>query len=106
MFDSLFQHTPPTALLIQLSSIAVAALQHFARQGIKVPQDVSLVCMDPDLVFAWCDPAIAHIDFDTSLWPGYIVRWAGNVARGKEDKRTSLPAAKFIDSGSIGPAKG
>jgi DNA-binding LacI/PurR family transcriptional regulator/DNA-binding transcriptional regulator YhcF (GntR family) len=104
--DSLFAHTPPTAILMDTSLLMIGALQHFARLGIQAPRDVSLVCMDPDLTTAWCDPLISHISYDSDPWIRHVVRWANNVARGKDDKSKSQPLAKFIEGGTIGPAPG
>jgi|GEM_PF-1998698 hypothetical protein len=44
--SSLFQVTPPTALICEESLIFVAALQFLARWRLRVPGDVSLVSSD------------------------------------------------------------
>lgn len=106
LLDSLFLHTPPTALLIDTSWVTVATLQHFAALGIQSPRDVSLISMDPDPAFVWCDPVISHIAYDSRPWLRRIVHWAANVARGKDDRRTSFSLANFVEGGTIGPAKG
>jgi DNA-binding LacI/PurR family transcriptional regulator len=101
---SLFQLTPPTALIIQESVFYVAALQFCANRGLRVPQDVSLICTDADPTFAWCQPSVAHIRWDTEPVVRRIVRWAANVSRGKEDLRQTLTPAEFVPGGTIGPA--
>lgn len=106
LLDSLFLHSPPTALLVDGSALAVATFRHFAERGIKVPRDVSLICMDPDPAFAWCDPAIAHISYDIRPCLRSIVRWVDNVARGKEDRRKTSHDAKLAEGGTIGPPRG
>lgn len=106
VLDRLFLHTPPTALIIEESSTFVAAQQHLAQQGILAPRDVSLVCDDPDPIFSWCRPTVAHIHWEGSPVARRAVRWAANIARGKEDRRTSFTQAKFIDGGTIGPVPG
>ncbi|NNJ42840.1 MAG: substrate-binding domain-containing protein [Akkermansiaceae bacterium] len=105
MLDTLFLHTPPTALLIQGTPFTVAALQYFASRGLEAPQDISLVAMDPDPAFAWCDPPISHISYDSRPWLRRIIRWAENVANGKDDLRKSSSPAKFVEGGTIGPVK-
>jgi len=62
--DSLFQHTPPTALFIPEASLFVAAQQHLARKGIVAPEGVSMICHDPSPAFNWCHPEISHISYD------------------------------------------
>jgi len=105
LLDSLFRHSPPTALMIDSSTLTVAVLQYFAELGIRAPRDVSLICMDPDPVFFWCTPVISHMAYDSAPLIRRVVRWAGNVARGKDDRRKSSFLAKFIEGGTIGPAK-
>lgn len=103
--DALFQVTPPTALIVDEAPFFVAALQFLARRGIRVPQDVSLVCTDDDRTFSWCDPAVARIAWDSGPVVRRIVRWAANVSRGKKDVRQPLTPAEFVPGGTVGPAK-
>ncbi|MCX6874043.1 MAG: substrate-binding domain-containing protein [Verrucomicrobia bacterium] len=104
--DSLYQLTPPTALLIDEAAIFTATQQHLARQGILAPQHVSLVCCDSDPAFDWFEPPITHIRWDSRPLVRRIVRWAHNVARGKNDRRASFTKAEFLEGGTIGPVKG
>ena len=104
--ESLFQVSPPTALIIQKAPLFVAAQQFLAAQGLRVPQDVSLVCTDPDPSFAWCKPSVSHIRWDSRPVVRRIVRWAANVSQGKPDLRQTLTKAEFVPGGTIGPAKG
>jgi DNA-binding LacI/PurR family transcriptional regulator len=102
--DALFQHTPPTALLMDTSLLTIAALQHFTKLGIQSPRDVSLISMDPDPGYAWCHPVISHIAYDSEPWLRHIARWANNVARGKDDHSKSSPPATFVEGGTSGAA--
>jgi DNA-binding LacI/PurR family transcriptional regulator len=102
--DSLFARTPPTALIIDEAPFFIAAQQFLARRGVKVPEDVSLVCTDDAIDFAWCKPSIAHIRWDSHPLVRRIVRWANNVSRGKDDHRQTLTKAEFVEGGTIGPA--
>ena len=102
--DSLFNRTPPTALIIQEMPTFIAAQQHLAQRGILAPRDVSLICDDPDPAFAWCKPTVAHLSWNSSQWASRIVRWANNVARGKTDRRQTFTETVFVEGGTIGPA--
>jgi DNA-binding LacI/PurR family transcriptional regulator len=104
--DSLFRHTPPTALIIDTAPLVVATLQYFGQRGIAVPRDVSLVALDASPVFAWCDPAISHIRFNRRPMIRRVVSWTNNIARGNDDRRTMLSKAEFVEGGTIGPAPG
>lgn len=104
LLDSLFSHTPPTALLIEGAPFILAIQQHLSRRGLMVPRDVSLVSSDPESSFYWCDPPVSHIHFDSLPWILRIVQWADNISRGKKDLSQSFNLAKFIEGGTIGPA--
>ena len=103
--ESLFRMTPPTALIIQEAPFYVAALQFCASRGLRVPQDVSLICTDADVDFRFCQPPVSHIRWDTDPVVRRILRWTDNVSRGKADVRQTLIPAEFVPGGTIGPAK-
>ena len=101
---SLFRVTPPTALIIDEASFSVATQQFLAGRGLRVPQQVSLLCTDADPVFAWCMPPVSHISWDTKTVVRRIARWAATASRGGRDiKQTCVPAG-FVIGGTIGPA--
>ena len=103
--DSLFRVTPPTALLIDEAYVFHAVKHHLSRQGIEAPEDVSLICTDPDGTFVWCRPSIAHIAWDNLPVVRRVVRWAKHVSQGKNDIRQSLTPARLVEGGTIGPAE-
>jgi len=102
--DSLFRTTPPTAMIIDETFLFTVVQQHLARLGIVAPRDISLVCADPDPTFAWFSPSIAHVHWDSRKVVQRVVRWANNVARGREDLHQHQAKAEFIEGGTIGPA--
>lgn len=101
---SLFGKTPPTALIISGAALYFAAMQDLALRGILAPRDVSLVCFDPDPAFAYCQPAISHIDWDAKPLLAAVMRWAQNIRKGKDVRRTNAIKAEFIGGGTIGPS--
>lgn len=103
--ETLFATTPPSALFIMNPELLYAVQQFMARRKLLVPEDVSLICADPDSRFIWCRPTIAHITWDSAPWVRRIVRWAENVSRGKRDTRKAITQGKFVDGGSVGPAR-
>jgi len=106
LLDKLYRVTPPSALILDEAFLFAAAQQHLAQRGILAPQHVSLVCTSPDPTFAWCQPTIAHIRYDIRPALRRVVRWADNLARGKEDRRQSSTKAEFVDGGTVGPVRG
>jgi DNA-binding LacI/PurR family transcriptional regulator len=105
LLDSLFRVTPPTALIVQEAFLFSAAHHFLARNGLRVPDDVSLVCSDADSSFAWCLPAVSHIQWQSDPLLRRILRWAGHIGTGIEDLRQTLTEATFVEGGMIGPAK-
>jgi hypothetical protein len=101
--DLLFRQTPPTALFLDAVSLFHAARDYLAQKGFVAPRDVSLICADPDLSFEWMQPSVAHIHWPFEPLARAVVRWLDNVASGKDDRRQTLPAAKFVKGGTIGP---
>jgi DNA-binding LacI/PurR family transcriptional regulator len=106
MLDELFRVSPPSALIIDEAFLFHAAKEHLAQRGILAPRDVSLICVDGDPTFEWCEPSVAHIRWDSRAFVQRIVRWVDNVARGKKDLRQTLTKAEFVDGGTVGPAPG
>ncbi len=102
--DSLFRHTPPTAMFLDAVSLFHAARDHLAKKGIVAPRDISLVCDDPDTSFAWMQPSVAHIHWSFESLAHRVERWLENVASGNDDRRQTLLKAKFVDGLTIGPA--
>ena len=104
VLDSLFQHSPPTALLIDEVAMFHAVRDHLARKGIIAPQHVSLICCDFDPSIDWCIPTISHIRWDFRPIVRRVVQWVNNLAVGKEDRIKSSTLAEFVEGGTIGPA--
>lgn len=104
ILESLFKLTPPTALVLASPILHAAVFQFLARQGLRVPEDVSLISTDHQPEHGWCDPPISHVAWDTRPILHRIVRWANNVSQGKTDLRQTLTPATFVEGGTIGPA--
>ena len=101
--EALFRATPPTALIVDEPPFFFATMQFLMSRGLRVPHDVSVVCMDSDPYFTWLRPSVSHIAWDRRLVVRRIVRWAGNVASGKEDTTQTMTKAVFIEGGTVGP---
>jgi DNA-binding LacI/PurR family transcriptional regulator len=104
LLSSLFQVTPPTALIIDEPPLVAAAQQFLAAHHFLVPEHVSLVCSDNDASFAWCKPPISHIRWAPGPVIRHVVRWAGNVSHQRVDLKQTLFPAEFVRGGTIGPA--
>jgi hypothetical protein len=104
--DTLFKATAPTALILDEAPLLIAAQQFLQSRGLRVPQDVSLICTDSDPYFSWCRPSIAHIHWNKAPVVRRVTGWAANISRGKKDIKQKFTPAKFVAGGTIGPVAG
>ena len=99
----LFEHTPPTALILDEAQFYVAAMQYLAKIGLSAPKDISLVSCDTHPIFTWCRPTVCHIHWESEPVVEHIVKWILQLSRGKKVSTAHYTPAQFIESGSIGP---
>lgn len=104
--DSLFRHTPPSAMFIEEPPHFWAAVQFLGNRGLKIPQDVSLICSEAARSFSLSSPPICHMHWKVEPIVRRIIRWADNIAHGKKDIRQTRIKVEFADGGTIGPAPG
>jgi DNA-binding LacI/PurR family transcriptional regulator len=102
--DSLFDVTPPTALVFDEPFLFQVAQQHLARRGILAPEKVSLAVCDSDPFFSWFRPQVAHLIWNPEPVLRQAVRWAQDSARGVDNRRQVLTRARLVEEGTIGPA--
>ena len=103
LLNRLFQHSPPTALIIDEAAHYIGVAEFLARRRIHVPEQVSLVSTDDDAALAWCHPPVAHMRWDNVPIVRRVVRWVAAVRRGNPDRKIINVAAEFVPGGSIGP---
>jgi DNA-binding LacI/PurR family transcriptional regulator/biotin operon repressor len=105
--ESLFAKTPPTAIFLFSAAEYFATTQFLLHRGLRVPQDVSLVCCYMAPYFRRYQPSISHVRWNDQLMVNRIARWAKNISHGKEDTRQTRIEAEFVEGGTVGPvAKG
>lgn len=104
--ESLFRHSPPTAIIVDDTQIFPAVVHHLARLGISAPQHVSLACTDSSPSFEWYRPTVTHIAWKHSAVINRVVGWANQMSRGKNDRRLTQIRAALIQGGTIGPVPG
>ena len=102
----MFRHSPPTALVIEEVPHLIATLKFCGQRGIRVPEDLSLLCMEHRPELDYCQPAVSHLRWDRALMARRIARWADRVARGREDLRQAYLKVELVEGGTIGPATG
>ena len=101
---SLFSRTPPTAIFLYSVEEYFATAQFLLHRGLRVPQDVSLICCDMAPYFRRYQPSISHVRWNDQLMVNRIARWANNIRHGKDDTRQTKIDAEFVEGGTVGPA--
>jgi hypothetical protein len=54
-----------------------------------VPEQVSLVSTNYDPTFVWCQPTIAHINWDSAPVIRHVARWVAAVKKDQADHKTA-----------------
>lgn len=106
LLESMFKHSPPTAMIIEELPHLIATLQFCGQYGIRVPQDLSLACLEWRSELDYCIPPVTQLRWDYSLIVRRIARWADALARGREDLRQGCAKAELVEGGTIGPVPG
>jgi DNA-binding LacI/PurR family transcriptional regulator len=104
--ESLFAKTPPTAIFIFSAAEYFATAQFLLNRGLRVPHDVSLVCIDMAPYSHRYQPSISHVRWNDQLMVNRIARWANNISHGKEDTRQMRIDAEFVEGWTVGVARG
>lgn len=102
----LFRVTPPTAIYVDEAFLALVVYEFLLKRGIRVPEDVSLVCNVEDHAFEWNRPVISHFRWEPGAIGRRVLQWADNLAQGKEDFRQVSTKLSFVEGGTIAQAPG
>ncbi len=102
--ESLFQLTPPTAILVDEVQIYLAVQQFFARKKLRVPEDVSIICTDSDSSLEWQLPSLSYMAWESDPLIRRIMSWVASVTMHKKDTRQFYVPATFVSGGTIAEA--
>ena len=81
-----------------------ATTQFLIHRGLRVPQDVSLICCNMAPYFNRYQPTISHVSWNDQLMVNRIGGWANNISQGKENTRQTRFDAEFSERGTVGVA--
>jgi len=71
--ETTFKTTPPTALILHEPWMIVACLCFFIRTGIRYPEDVSLVCLEPSTLLDDCYPRISSLEISIENYTSKLI---------------------------------
>ena len=103
--DALFRVTPPTAIFATYPGWMFGVLSYLAARGLKVPDDVSVVCGNEASGFAWTYPQVAHYQHDDVTMVRRIAEWVNHWAQGRSNFKQESLVTRLVEQGSIGRAK-
>lgn len=98
-----FRFTRPTAIITTYGKWMVGVLSFLARQGLRVPQDVSLFSLSDDDWFPWVEPKISCLKGDDMMMGRRVIRWIDSLAKGKADRSVISYPLTWEKGGSIAP---
>lgn len=105
LLESLFRITPPTALCFVNPAPYVAALEFFGLKGIRVPQDLSIICMTTGPMFSLMPRSPAHFNWPLDEHVRRVSRWIKCLAKGGSDITQVTFPATFDPGETIAPAR-
>ena len=98
--DALFRVTPPTAIFATYPGWMFGVLSYLAARGLKVPEDVSVICGNDASGFAWTQPRVAHYQHDDERMARRMVKWVDHWAQGRQGQQAGV-RARAPDRGRI-----
>jgi DNA-binding LacI/PurR family transcriptional regulator len=104
LLESLFQFTPPTAVICQSLQITIATLGFLSRRGMRVPQDVSVVSLSRrDPLCQWIFPGLEPVcvEEDHKFVLRRIRQWLAKVAAGQVDYRQVSARGRLSEGNSV-----
>jgi DNA-binding LacI/PurR family transcriptional regulator len=91
-------------LILDVPEMFFAAQQFLQQQGLRVPEDVSMIALDGHPAFDWFEPEVSHIRTDSGKWVPQAMRWVENVSSGTNIRSKKYVKSELIRGGTIGPA--
>ncbi len=95
--ESLFQVTPPTAILLDDWMLHHAIQNFLARKRGAAYRKVVCISTDYHPSFKWCTPRISYIRWDPLAVCNRAVEWVDHVTHGKTDISQRPVRAKFVE---------
>jgi DNA-binding LacI/PurR family transcriptional regulator len=103
--DALLAMNPtPTALLVVSPTHALAVLTYLNRLGLRVPNDLSLLCIGYEPFLDNCTPTLAHYSIDRWAYSkrmcSAVLAW---LPTGRTPAKPTVLLPRFYDGQSIAP---
>ncbi len=103
---SLFQLTPPSAILVDDWMLMFGVQSFLARTQGRATRTAVCICTDHHPCFNWCQPGVPHFYWDPQAVVQRVYRWVNNIARGRDDRKQSRIRAELVNSHALTVAEG
>jgi len=92
----------PTAIILADDIHYLSLCGYCYRNGIHIPRDLSIICLESTEHLEWCDPVPTRMRYPIEAAVRHFRKWIRNGCRAI-GKRT-LPL-EYIEAGTVGPAR-
>jgi len=100
--DALFDSGhPPTALLVARTQYVFITILYLLNRGLKVPDAVSLIARDADLLFESLDPPLAHYSFQRDAYIRQLCRSMLQLVTERPAPKPILIIPKFLPGRTV-----
>lgn len=105
LLESLFQFTPPTAIIVWNALQVSACLTFFSARNLSVPRDISILSHTSDETILWQNHELGSCEFawDPQRITRQVVRWVDLVATGDHPREQTVFHATFAPTKTIAP---
>ena len=98
--DGLFRAPErPTGIMADGSLEGIAVLTWLLKHGLRVPEDVSVICRDWDTVLDYAVPRLTCYRYNRDILVNRVCRWVFRLARGEPVPRKAVPVVTQFDRG-------
>lgn len=105
--DALFRSPqPPTALLVTRAQYVFTVVMHLLNRGLGVPDAVSLIARDADLMFSTVEPPLAHYAFQSDTYIRQMCRLVLKLLTERPAPKPILIVPRFFPGRTVKALKG
>ena len=99
--NMLQQETLPTALLCSCDAVAIDVIRRAKEQGMRIPEDISIIGIDDLLVSRYLDPPLTTMTFDKELLGAKAMEMLYQILQGVEYEKHVDIATTPVERGSV-----
>ena len=97
----LSQDKLPTALLCSCDAVAIDVIRRAKTNGIRIPEDISVMGIDDLLVSRYLDPALNTMTFDKELLGAKAMELLYQIMQGTEHEKRNWIFTTPVERGSV-----